>query len=245
VDGWLLTFCKKLPVQEFLKNLLILLHLLRHKGMKSIILSIVTLLSFQLVTRDCHADDQLPRGHFTLTGVEVVPIDRSVVDEKVNDHKSNTLTHWIRFDVHAKFTVLDDTKAKPFKITNPTEMSKCSLTVNKPIRFKGKEVPAGANLLKHQQFDGSFLNVSMTALSPQAVHSIRIREDFTFPPDTYTLRFQWETSDGEKFTDTVTVRISVESKKEQRERRPLPGRGDKAEQDGADQPTAAADLKSE
>ena len=180
------------------------------------------------------ADAPLPPGHFTLTGVDVVPIDRSVADGKVNDHRSNTLTHWIRFDVRTKFEVLDGTKTKPFKITNPTERSKCSLIVDKPVQFKGKEVPAGTNLLKHQQFDGSFLNVSMSPLSPLVVNQIQIRDDFTFPPDTYTLRFQWETSEGEKFTDTVTVRIDIGSKKERREEVPSLGQETKAEEGGAD-----------
>lgn len=171
----------------------------------------ISLFTFSL---SLEADEALPTGLYTLTEIKVVPMNRSVVDGKVNDHKSNALTHWVRFDVHPKFKVLDGTKAKPFKIINPPEAAKCSVTVDKPIRFKGKEVPAGTNLLKHQRFDGSFFNISMALPNPFAISSIRIRDDFTFPPDTYTLRFQWETSDGVKFTDTVTVRIALEPKME-------------------------------
>ncbi|MGD7654299.1 MAG: hypothetical protein ACQCXQ_13855 [Verrucomicrobiales bacterium] len=154
--------------------------------------------------------DQMPTGHYTLTGVEVVPIERSIVDGKVNDHKSDTLTHWIRFDVRTRFTRPEGTKTKPFKITNPLDPTKTSLTVDKEIRFKNKLVPAGTNLLKFQQFNGRTMNISMSPLSPLAIQSVRIRDDFFFAPDTYTLTFQWVTKDGKTISDTVKVRIDIQ-----------------------------------
>ena len=156
-----------------------------------------------------YADEPMPRGNFALTGVDVVPIDRSVVNGKAIDRESEILTYSIRFDVHSKFTLLDGTKTKPFKITNPTDVSNCSLTVNKPIRFNGKVVPAGENLMKFQRFDGSHFNISMPSLNPFAINSVRISDDFDFAPDTYTLRFQWKTGDGITISDNVTVRIDI------------------------------------
>ena len=168
--------------------------------------------SLAAISMTTYADEPMPRGHYTCNGVEVVPIDRTFVNGKTTDHKSDTLTHWIRFDIHAKFSLQDGTKAKPFQISNPTVLSKCSLTVDKPVRFKGKEVPAGTNLMKYKKFDGSLLNISMPTLSPFVINSIHIRDDFEFPPDTYTLEFQWETKDGKTISDTVKVRIDIGSK---------------------------------
>lgn len=153
--------------------------------------------------------DEMPRGHFTLTGVEVRPIERSVVDGKVNDHVSHTLTHGIRFDVRPIFVMLDGTETKPFLITNPTGIWKCSLTLDKPIHYYGKEVPAGTNLMDFQRFDGSRYNVSMPPLNPLVINSIRISDGFTFVPDTYTLRFDWRTEEHTTFSDSVTVRIDL------------------------------------
>lgn len=161
--------------------------------------------------------DEMPRGHYTLTGVEVLPIERSVVGDKVSDHVSDRLTHWIRFDVSPKFEMLDGTETKPFMITNPTERSKCSLTVDKPIRYYGEVVLAGTNLMDFQRFDGSRYNISMPPLNPLGIQSIRIGDGFTFAPDIYRLRFNWGTEDETTFSDSVAVRIDLTSGKKSQE----------------------------
>lgn len=154
---------------------------------------------------------EMARGHYTLTGVEVQPIERSVGNGKVNDQVSDTLTHWIRFDVCPKFEMLEGTETKPFRATNSTVSSKCSLTVDQPILYNGEEVPAGTNLLKFQHFEGSRYNVSMPPLNPLVISSIRIGDDFTFTPGTYRLRFEWVTEEETTFSDSVAVRIDRDS----------------------------------
>jgi len=154
--------------------------------------------------------DEIPRGHYTLTGAQVFPIERSVKDGVVNDHVSDILTHWIRFDVHAKFVIVDGTETMPFQITNPTDRSKCRLTVDKPIYYYGEKVPAGTNLMKYQRFDGTRYNVSMPPLNPLVINSIRISDGFTFAPGTYRLCFSWGTEDHTTFSDSVAVHIDLE-----------------------------------
>ena len=98
----------------------------------------------------------------------------------------------------------------PFKVLNPAVGSKSRLTLDKPIKFKGEDVPAGTNLLKYKKFDGSFFNVSMPDLFPLAIHSARIHSGFELPPDDYAVKFEWTTKAGETFSDTVNVHIDVD-----------------------------------
>ena len=60
------------------------------------------------------ADEPLPGGHFNLTGVEVVPIDRTIRNGKTIDTRSDKLTHWIRFDVMPKYSVVKGSESKNF-----------------------------------------------------------------------------------------------------------------------------------
>jgi hypothetical protein len=153
-----------------------------------------------------HADEPLPKGHYQLTGVKVVPIDRT---EK-GDEKSDRLTHWIRFDIQAQKELVKGTEAQPFKILNPAVTAKSSLTFDKPIKFKGEEVPAGTNLLKYKKFDGSFFNVHLPDPHPLAISSATITRDFQIPADAYTVKFAWTTAKGEVFAETVKVSIDVD-----------------------------------
>lgn len=157
-----------------------------------------------------HADEPLPRGHFKLTGVKVVPVERTKVDGKINDHESDKLTYWIRFDVHPKFELVKGTETLPWMIVNPTVGAKSRLSFDKPVKFKGKEVPAGANLLEYKKFDGSFFNVHMPDPFPLAIHSARIMRDFEIPADTYVVQFEWTTKDGDAISDSVKVHIDVD-----------------------------------
>jgi len=155
------------------------------------------------------ADEPLPGGHFTLTGVEVVPIDRTIRNGKTIDARSDKLTHWIRFDVTPKYSVAKGSETKNFQILNPTLSAKSSMTLDKPIRFQGKRVPAGTNLLSFKKFDGSELNVHMPDLFPLAIHSATIVRDFEIPADTYKVTFRWQTKSGQVISDTVKVWIDV------------------------------------
>ncbi len=159
------------------------------------------------------ADEPLPGGHFLFHDVQVVAINRTTKNGITNDAKSDKLTHWIRFDVLPKYRVVKGTESQPFKILNPTVAAKSSLTLDKPIKFLGKPVPAGTNLLKFKKFDGSLLNIHMPDLFPLAIHSATISRDFEIPADTYHVTFKWTTSSGEVFTDKVKVFIDVDLKK--------------------------------
>ena len=98
------------------------------------------------VVGSTHADEPLPGGHYRLLAVKVVPIERTQKAGVTNDHESDRLTHWVRFDIHPKFEWLKGTKHLPFKLLNPAITAKSELTLDKPIRFKGMELPAGFNL---------------------------------------------------------------------------------------------------
>ena len=162
------------------------------------------------------ADDQLPKGHFTLTGVEVWAIDRVEVDGKTHFRRSDTLKHWIRFDVRAAYTVAEDSKKESFKIVNRTISDKCKLTVDKAITFNGEKVTAGKNLLKFNE-PGKARRIAMPSLNPLAIGSIYIRDEFNFPSDVYTFTFEWETKTGTTITDQVTVVIDLETAEEAKE----------------------------
>ena len=150
-------------------------------------------------------DESLPKGHYTLTGVKVTPIDKT----ERGDVKSDRLTHGIRFDIQTTYVLVKGTEAEPFEILNPTVESKSSLTLDKPVTFKGENVPAGTNLLKYKKFDGSFLNVLMPDLFPFAIHTASIMKDFELPADTYNVKLEWTTTQGQVFSETVKVYIDV------------------------------------
>lgn len=95
-------------------------------------------------------------------------------------------------------------------VTNPTVASKTKLTLDKPVKFKGKVVPAGTNLLEFKKFDGSFFNVHVPELTPLAIHSATIKSGFEIPADTYVVKLEWSTAKGETFSDAVKVFIDVD-----------------------------------
>jgi len=164
---------------------------------------------FSILLLATHADE-LPRGHFTLTDVEVVPIERSrTPDGKTNDHKSDVLTHWIRFDVKTTFKPVVGTEKKPMMVTNEIDAKKSSVTVDKAVKHNGKEVKAGTNLMTLKKFNGRMFNISMPRLHPFAMGSVTIREGFEFPPDDYKLTFAWQTKSGQTFSEEVKVRIDL------------------------------------
>ncbi len=156
------------------------------------------------------ADEPLPGGHFTFSSVQVVPINRTTKNGKTVDAKSDKLTHWIRFDVLPKYTVAKGSESKPFQMLDPTVTAKSSLTLDKPVTFKGQRVPAGTNLLKFKKFDGARFNVHMPDLFPLAVHSVTITRDFEIPAGTYHATFQWTTASGQIISDKVKVFIDVD-----------------------------------
>lgn len=174
-----------------------------------IIIGILTFTLLPLV----QADEPLPGGHFTFSDVQVVPINRTTKNGKTVDAKSDKLTHWIRFDVLPKYTVAKGSESKPFKMLNPTITAKSSLTLDKPVTFKGKLVPPGTNLLKFKKFDGSRFNVHMPDLFPLAVHSVTITRDFEIPAGTYLVTFKWTTASGQILSDKVKVFIDVDLSK--------------------------------
>jgi len=149
-----------------------------------------------------------PQGHYT------------IIDGEVNKLKSDSLTHWIRFDVQAQASLKKGSEEKPFKVINPIDLSKCSLSIDKPIKVSGKKVAAGVNLMKYRKFDGHSFNISMPSLHPHIINSIYLTEDFEFSPDTYTFKFQWQSADKKTLSDSLEVKIDLraaEIKKQEEE----------------------------
>ena len=157
------------------------------------------------------AFQQVPKGHFRLLGVEVHPINRvKTPNGRVSDERSDTLTHSLRFDVRAVKELVDGTQDQRFEILNPT--ADMSITVDKPIKFKGKVVPANTNLLDYKPKATVRRRKSpiyMRALNPLAYGSIRLTNDFVFPPDNYKIKFEWITSEGESISKDVSVIINI------------------------------------
>jgi len=163
---------------------------------------------FLFASMSLNTDEPLPGGQFMLTDVKVQPIERTrLPNGKINDHVSDILTHWIRFDVHPKF---ERKEAAGFQIADPVVSAKQSVTLDKAIRHKGKPVAAGTNLMSLKKFNGRTFNISMPNLNPFAIGSIRLSDDFEFPPDTYTFTFGWETKSGRKIAKEVKVKVDLE-----------------------------------
>lgn len=174
-------------------------------------LYVILILSCMAVTflPSSHADEALPRGHFEITDIEVIAINRVKKDGKTHDEKSDKLTHWIRFDVRTKTIVAVDSEDKPYKVLNPTDSTKTKLSFDKPIKRDGKEIAAGTNLLEHQVVVDGKPNLVMRDLSPLSIQSVRIYSGFEIPADTYTVTFEWTTIYGQTFSDEVKVYIDV------------------------------------
>ena len=167
-------------------------------------------LMFALVlsSQTAMADDPFPKGHYRLMDVDVYPINKTRrADGKINHGKSDTLTHSLRFDVKTIAEKVVGTEQERFKILNPTETMK--MTVDKPIKFKGKVVPIGTNLLDYQEFNGRRFTIHMKPLSPRSFGSIRLTNDFVFPTDTYDINFEWITTDGDLISKKVSVLIDI------------------------------------
>ena len=180
---------------------------------KPSLFAILTLLVCGIVvpgisTKSAFAFQRVPKGQYRLTGVQVSPINRTrTADGKVKDAKSDTLTHSLRFDTRAAAELIDGTKDMRFEMLNPTvEMS---MTVDKPIKFKGEVVPAGTNLLAYKEFNGRKFSIRMRPLNPLAAGSIRLTNDFVFPPDSYKIKFAWTTSEGEVISQEVPVVMAI------------------------------------
>ena len=153
-------------------------------------------------------DQQVPRGHFRLTGVEVNPINRTrTADGKVRDDISDTLTHSLRFDFRAVAELIDGTSDSSYELVNPT--TEMSMTVDKPITFKGKTVPIGTNLLDYKETVRGRSTIRMRPLNALASGSIRLTNAFVFPSDSYQIKFKWTTADGEVFSKDVDVVINI------------------------------------
>jgi len=169
-------------------------------------------------------DEPMPRGHFTLTDVDIYAINRVKQENgRIAYVKSEDLNHTVRFDFKTLFTVAEDSKQKPFKILNQIVKEKSSITLDKAIMFMGKEVPAGENLRKYNapEFNPPtkkkpipFPVVRMPKLNPLGIGSIRVSDKFSFPNDVYTFKFHWETNDGTVFEKELTVTVNVESKEQ-------------------------------
>ena len=181
---------------------------------KSALFAIFVLLACGVVapsvsTQSALAADQVPRGHFRLTGVQVDPINRTrTADGKTNDAKSDTLTHSLRFDTRTISESVDGTNDLPYMVLNPTV--KMSMTVDKVIKFRGKDVPIGTNLLDYKEFNGRKFTINMRALNATSYGSVRLSNDFVFPPDNYKIKFEWTTDQGEVLASDVSVSINID-----------------------------------
>lgn len=93
------------------------------------------------------------------------------------------------------------------KTVNPSIREKTRFSLDRPVSFKGKTVPANTNLLKFQKFDGAFYNVSVSELAPSAIGGIYIMNDFGFQPGRYTGTVSWQTTRNETFSDSFSFDI--------------------------------------
>ena len=157
------------------------------------------------------ANDPLPKGNYIITGVEVVAVDRVPLENgKVADQESDTLTHWIRFDVKVQSQLIEGTEELPYQLLNPVVMDSCEITFDRPIMFGEQEIEAGTNLLDFKKFDGRTFSISAPRISPLTRSSVRIQSGFKIPRDDYTVSFSWTTEEGQTFSSQVDVLIDVE-----------------------------------
>ena len=198
-------FRKQIPISQ---NMISVINSVAKRW--ALLLGAVALLA-ALPQTAARGDEGLPKGFYTLTGVKVTPLEQIKGDKR----KSARLTQRIQFSVQASYGVVKGTEAMPFKVLNPTVGSKSSLTLDKAIKFKGEEVPAGTNLLKYKKFDGAFFNVHVPDLTPFAVGGATIMKDFELRADTYHVKFEWTTDQGEVISETVKVFIDVDLAKKQ------------------------------
>lgn len=152
--------------------------------------------------------DELPRGVFRLTGVEVSAIDRIREGKKIHDKKSDKLTYWVRFDIRSKAKMVAGREQERMKILNPMKPS--ALMFDKVVHYKGKDVAAGTNLLQFVAPGATKPpRIDLPSLNPMAIGSLRLGKEFAFPAKDYQVRFEWEATTGETLSDTVDVTIDL------------------------------------
>ena len=163
---------------------------------------------------------------FRITGVTVQPLDR--IDGKgiTRFVFADTLRGQIAFNVTTHAEVLPDegsapaaSSADPFPghIANPVLFEKRWLSVDRPVRHRGVEIPAHANLLAVEavrtSFNGTRSDLLFGLLTPFAVGQVHVRTDaFELAPGWHEFTFRWETADGELFSDVVPVYLDLTSR---------------------------------
>lgn len=169
-----------------------------------------------LLVSSAHAKSPKRKGHYTLKGATVSPLDQNKIDGKVNNFKSKTLKALVRFDITAIAEKIEGSDAKKFLITNEIDKSKSSLTLDKPIWHNKIELKPGTNLLGLEtpitQLSGKVVmipSIDIGTLRPQISKMITFDNSFKFPTGTYTFTFHWETLKGEKLSTLVEVLIDL------------------------------------
>ena len=181
---------------------------------KKNIISMSLLFALSIIASlETYARSELPKGHYILTGVKVTPLRKIVLGAHTTNYiETNRLIQLVLFESQADYVISEGTGKMPYKLLNPTVDSKMSLTMDKDIKFKDQNVPAGTNLLKFQKVDGSYpINITMSRLdAPLGKTAIKINKDFIVPADTYNVTFKWVTSRGDILSDTVKVFIDAD-----------------------------------
>lgn len=159
-----------------------------------------------------------------ITGVSVVPTDRDAGPVIGYSH-ADTLRREVAFGVVAKAVVEHGDGRPPSQIyemkgdlptvvLNPTVAARSWLSVDRAIRHRGVEIPAGTNLLAvpaiRDSFDGVSGDLVFSPLRPVSVQQARLRPGaFELAPGPYRFTFRWETAAGERFEDTVAAYVKL------------------------------------
>ena len=163
---------------------------------------------------------------YRITGVTVEPLDRrDTPDGRRHFFIADTLRGQIAFMVttHADLVQTDGPGASnrapaademPGFIANPTEWQSRWLSVDRPVKHRGVEIPANTNLLAveaiRNSFNGSTFDLSFGLLTPFAIGQVHVRTPaFEITPGPYVFSFRWATAAGEQFRDDVAVYIDV------------------------------------
>lgn len=92
------------------------------------------------------------------------------------------------------------------RVVNPTVLGQTRVTLNRPIKFEGRTIPANTNLLQLKKRNGSRPDIFVPRLQPNALSTIHIGKDFQFLKGQYAAKFSWKAGQG-RIEDNVRFTI--------------------------------------
>lgn len=91
-------------------------------------------------------------------------------------------------------------------VVNPVVPARTRLTLNRPVIFEGRKIPAGTNLLKIKKQNGARVNgndIYVPALHPFTMQDARIGKGFKFKKGQYIATFSWKLKRGGRISNRV------------------------------------------